>query len=297
MACSRLIRRLMDGNVLLSLVTAAAFAQSPAQDPKASFKAPPEVDQALRARVTEFFQYHVDGNFRKAYEIVAEETKDYYFAAQKVRFEGFRITGVRFVNDECTKAAVDLETHQKMQRIYFKGVVVPVPMTTLWKIEGGKWVWYRDPDNPELTPMGRSDLEKVRQGTDEQTAAALKRLTDPAEIERKGNEILKGNKQSGLDRPDVTLAIDKPSSAVVSFHNGWPGGIQLVLDPGAALAGFTAKLDKTNLGLGEDAVLKLSYSPLANGAGLVQVPAQAQVRLIVQPFNLVYPVTVKFANQ
>src|ERR1700688_644511 len=43
--------------LLLPLITSGQ--QQPA--------APPEVEQALRARVTEFLQYHVDGNFRKAY--------------------------------------------------------------------------------------------------------------------------------------------------------------------------------------------------------------------------------------
>src|SRR5580658_6041018 len=68
--------------VLLSLVSAAACAQKPAPtapQPPAAFKAPPEVEQALRARVTEFFQFHVEGNFRAAYGMIAEDTKEYYF--------------------------------------------------------------------------------------------------------------------------------------------------------------------------------------------------------------------------
>jgi hypothetical protein len=43
-----------------------------------------QADVALRARVTEFLQYHVDGNFRKAYDMVAEDTKDDYFASGKI---------------------------------------------------------------------------------------------------------------------------------------------------------------------------------------------------------------------
>ncbi len=33
---------------------------------------PPEVDQALRAQATAFLKYQTEGNFRKAYELVAE---------------------------------------------------------------------------------------------------------------------------------------------------------------------------------------------------------------------------------
>ncbi len=295
MVCSRSIRMIYRP-ALLALIATAAFAQSPAQPtPKPTFKAPPEVDKALRDRVTEFFQYHVEGNFRKAYNMVAEDTQEYYFAALKMQFESFRITGVRFLNDDCTKASVDLETSQKMQRVEFRGIVVPVPMTTLWKVEKGVWVWYRDPNNAEVTPMGLSDLGKAREGSDDDRArAALKRMTDPEALRKQAEEIMRP-KQSGIDRPDVTLASDKASSAQVGFHNGWPGAIKLVLDPGTALAGFTATLDKTDVGMNQDAVLKVTYSPAANGAELSRLPQSMIVRLFVEPFNLVYPVTVRFA--
>ena len=65
------------------LLPLAALAQAP----------PPEVDQALRARVTAFFQAHVDGSFRKAFEIVAEDTKDYYFKTEKVQFKSSQDPG------------------------------------------------------------------------------------------------------------------------------------------------------------------------------------------------------------
>jgi hypothetical protein len=288
MVCSRISHSLIFRSALISLITAAAFAQTV---PATVYKAPPEIDKALRARVSEFFQFHVEGNFRKAYNMVAEDTQDYYFAALKMKFEAFRITGVRFTNDTFTTASVDLETQQKMNRMQFRGVVVPLPMTTLWKIENGQWVWYRDPNNREVTPMGLSDLGKTRE---EQGAPPpdLAKLTAPDEIARRANDILK---QSGIDKNEVTMALDKPSSAQVSFHNGWPGSIELALDPGANMAGFTATLDKSQLGKNEDAVVKISYTPPPVDPGQIQQPPpMRQVRLMVSPFNLVYPVTVKF---
>jgi hypothetical protein len=301
MVCPRFIKMICRPALLALAVLLAnvAFAQTPAQKVKPTFKAPAEVEKALRDRVTEFFQYHVDGNFRKAYNMVAEDTQDYYFAALKMKFEAFRITGIRFVNDDCTKASVDLETQQKMNRVEFKGIVVPMPMTTAWKLEKGQWVWYRDPTNAEVTPMGLSDLGKLHEGTnDEKAQEALKRLTDPAALQQKADEILhpkSTGKQSGIDRPDVTLSRDKASSAEVGFHNGWPGNIKLVLDPGAKLAGFTAAINKADVNMNEDAVLKVSYTPPANGSAVPELPESLQVRLFVEPFNLIYPVTVKFA--
>lgn len=53
----------------LWLVPAAAIAQT-------TPPAPPEVDQALRSRVTEFFQNFVDKKFRQAINLVADDTQD-----------------------------------------------------------------------------------------------------------------------------------------------------------------------------------------------------------------------------
>src|SRR5438067_1630231 len=81
----------------LVLLPLAAFAQT----------APPEVEEALRARVTQFFQYHVDGDFRKAFELVAEDTKDQYFGEQKIQLKTFKIQYIIY-SDEFTKAEVQM---------------------------------------------------------------------------------------------------------------------------------------------------------------------------------------------
>jgi hypothetical protein len=276
--------------VLFALISAAAFAQIPGPPP---FNAPPEVEQALRARVTEFFQLHVESNFQKAYGMVAEDTKGYYFNNKKNTYKSFRITGVRFVNSDFTKASVDLECEQVMERVQFNGVVIPVPMTTLWKIEDGKWMWYRDPNSGNLTPMGLSDMTKINAGaTDEQIAARLKELTSPESIAKRGLQIVG---QSGIDKREVTLAMDKPSSAEVTFHNGQTGYIKLVLNPGEKIPGFSATIDKEDVGPNENAVLKLSYDPPASSGSAPKSMLQAAtVRLFVQPFNQAFPVTVHF---
>src|ERR1039458_2187897 len=69
-----IIEVVMHRFALFALFAATAFAQ--ANDP---FKAKPpaDVDAALRARVLEFFDLHVKGEFRKAEALVAEDTKDF----------------------------------------------------------------------------------------------------------------------------------------------------------------------------------------------------------------------------
>src|ERR1700720_2956586 len=57
--------------ILLLAAPLLSFAQAPSPTP------PPQVDQALRTRAKAFLQYQKDGDFHKAYEMVAEDSKDY----------------------------------------------------------------------------------------------------------------------------------------------------------------------------------------------------------------------------
>src|SRR5579864_2193220 len=114
----------------------------------------PEVEQALRARVTEFLQYHVDGNFRKAYDMVAEDTKDQYFNTGKVKLQSFTIDNIKFT-DNFTRAAVTA-TMAKTVNVAGTDIPVALPSTITWKIENGKWVWYSDAAKSAAwaTPIG-----------------------------------------------------------------------------------------------------------------------------------------------
>jgi hypothetical protein len=262
--------------LLISAFAATAFAQTP----------PPEVDQALRARVTQFFQYHVEGNFRKAYEMVAEDTKDFYFAAMKIQFKSFQITGVKY-SDNFTKATVDLNTDQEIRRPEFPSTIVPIPMSTFWKIEDGKWVWHRDADAEHITPMGPSDVASIRSNA-KISPQDLRKIVDPDSLQQMAANIMH---QSGVDKTEVTFATDKPSTVVVSFHNGQEGTVKVTIAGGKSLAGFSAALDKTDLGPNENAVLKMTYDP---SAATAPMPPQATVRLVVEPFHQVFDVALTF---
>jgi hypothetical protein len=285
-------RRQMCGFGLITLFAGIAFAQNPAPQ---TFKAPPEVEEKLRARVSEFYQYHVNGtvNHQKAYGMVAEDTKEFYFDEKKSTFVSFKITGVKFLDDNFTKASVDLECMQKVDHVEFlNGTVLPVPQTTMWVIENGQWMWHRDPNVVQPTPMGPSDLESIRKGA-KVTMDQLPQLTDPKTIQKLGQSIVQ---QSGVDTREVTLSSDKASAGQVTFHNGQAGYIKLFVDPGTKIAGFSAVLDKVDVGANENAVLKLSYTPPAPEDGKLPAmpPQQVQVRLSVEPFHQIFGITVNF---
>lgn len=195
-----------------------------AQAPEAA--APVEVDQALRARVTEFFQYFVDGKFRQAINLVAEDTQDAYFSSPKAEYKGFRIERIDF-SDNFAKANVQLMMKQVWKlkaEGFLQDTVVDAPMSTAWKVENGKWVFYQPPPPPDgwVTPMGPSQGFKKPDGSTQ-----IPKKLDEATITQEANRVLH---LTGVDKDNVTLRADVPSSAKVVFHNGAQGSVSVALE-------------------------------------------------------------------
>jgi hypothetical protein len=265
---------------LVLLLPLAAFAQT----------APPEVDQALRSRVNEFFQAHVDANYRRAFELVAEDTKDYYFATEKVRFKSFKVGDIKY-NDDFTDAVVDVLGQREMRmRFDFPVVVEPVPMKSHWKIENGKWCFYDHNRLTWITAMGPSDLDKLKPQNPDGAAPKGPDLSDKS-IAAMAQQIVQ---QSSIDKNELTLPLNKPTTEQVTFHNGQQGMIKLALQDGVKPAGLTVTLDKNEVNAGENAVIKVHFEPPADlVAGAI--PANFTVRLIMDPFSIQFPITIKFA--
>lgn len=261
----------------------AAFA------PVAAWAQPPAgVDQALHARVTEFFQDFVDGKFRQAMDLVAKDTQDEFFAQGKEKLLGFKIRDVKY-NDDFTKATVDLDV-KRMWRVQGTNMPVDVPTPTTWEIENGKWVWYHHLKKDQwVTAMGPSNTDLIKRNPDG-TIGNLPKAIDQSTVAAAAQQIFQASK---LDKNAITLDSSKASSDKIVFHNGAPGSVSLELDGVPKLPGFSAKLDKANLNFRQDATLEISYDPA--GAPPKKPLGAITLNLVVLPFNQTFPVTVKFA--
>ncbi len=265
----------------LMLTSFAAFGQAP----------PPEVDQALRARVNEFFGYHVSGKFMKAYDLVAEDTKEYYFAVQKRLYISYTIGDITY-SDNFTKATVNVVGKTKMRpRPEFPEIIMDQPMNTTWKIENGKWVWYVSMKVDCPTPMSCGPDGKPRVPTPappvDPTAPKMpdvsaKTLHDETE------QILKASK---VDKPVVAMSSTSATTEQVVFHNGQPGYVRVSVFSEPKVEGFTASIEKSDLKGGEDLTVNLRYEPTS-----VQPPLALTVKLYVEPLGQVFPIVVKFAK-
>jgi hypothetical protein len=125
--------------------TAGAAGQSAnSKGDPAFFSQPPAgVDEALRKRVDEFYQCYVTGEFRKAYQDVADDSKDTYFQSEKTRYKAFKIGRIDYT-DNYTRAKVMIAADIDFK---FQGQVFPttVPFIANWKFDNGNWYWYTVP--------------------------------------------------------------------------------------------------------------------------------------------------------
>jgi hypothetical protein len=248
----------------------AAFGQAPSD---LFEKAPPPVDEALRARVTKFYQAHVDGKFRVADQVVAEDSKDAFFGADKTRYKACAIAKIAY-SDQFTRARVitscDSEFVVMMSRIPVK-----LPLTTLWKLENGEWFWYVEPrpDGFE-TPFGR-----MAAGKESGPSPFPSKMPDAAAI----------MKQVKVDRTEVRLSSFEPASAEVTISNQMPGSIGLSLSFNG-FPGFKARLDRTGIGAGESARVLVECTPEDQ-----RPKPTLTLQLTVEPTGQVIPIRVLFA--
>src|SRR5713226_7195650 len=144
--------------LLFALPCALAFGQTPAPAPEPE-KAPPEVDQALRSRVTVFYQSFVSGKYRDAFQVVADDAQDAFFTADKTSYKTCETIKIDY-SDNFTRAKVG-ETCKGDFR--WSGHVFPgtAALTSNRKVVDGQWYWYYIKPTQVMTPWGLQKIPSV----------------------------------------------------------------------------------------------------------------------------------------
>ncbi len=266
--------RLMRTWVCLVLAGSAVFGQNQA----ALFeKAPAEIDEALRSRVTNFYQLHVEGKFRAADEFVAEDSKDEYFNADKTRCRSFDIMKISYT-ENFTRASVVITCDTDfMMPMAAAPIPVKRPISSKWKTMDGQWMWYVDPvsNEPVATPFG------MRGGTPQPGAAPA------APLDYKPVDLATVSSLVKTDKQQVNFDPAKAGEERVVVTNGMPGTVTLALRP-AQLEGFELKLDRTSLQQGQTATLAIQYKPSPG-----RRPSAAVVTVIVSPTMKEIPIQIR----
>jgi len=247
-------------------------------------KAPPQVDEALRAQVTRYYDAHVSGKFRDILPLVAPDALDEFLTESRDTFKSCQIAKVTYA-DNFTKAKVltacknEFPWHgQKISGTY--------PSLSDWKLIDGKWYWYHVPVTSVQTPFGISSV------TPEPDAKVQIIPKDPAVA---AQEILS---KVSIDKKEITLKSFEPASAQVQVTNNMPGGVEVTVDP-LPYKGMHVKVDTPDLAQGGKATITISYDPadpaILCGACTRKValpPITAMVRIM--PISMVFPVQITF---
>ncbi|MBI2688698.1 MAG: hypothetical protein HYX27_20545 [Acidobacteria bacterium] len=225
-------------------VFAAAMLAGAQEKPNLFNAAPPEVDKALRERVSGFYQAYVDGKFRNAEPFVAEDTKDLHYNQEKTKIRGFEIIKINY-DDSFKKASVVTLIQTTLQ---MRGQVIPAnaPMATHWKLENGKWCYYYDPALGRETPMGR-----ITPGPGNKEGMKIEdMMKDP-------NIILN---QIKINKEKFLVNSWEKSADTIVVTNGMPGSVTLSFQT-ESIPGLTYRVERTELVAGQSSQIEIVYDP------------------------------------
>jgi len=255
---------------LVLLAASCAAAQNAAE---VFAKAPPEVDEALRARVSKFYQAQVDGKARRAEEIVAEDSKDFFYNMAKPKFLGFEIRDITY-SDNFTKAKVSMLMEMYIMMPGFEGKPMKVPGPSLWKIEDGKWCWYITEEILHSTPFGKmTDSGKASPDSVGLTRPTVDSLANLVKV----------------DKQKASLRATASSSDQIKIHNGMQGSVRIELRPHASVLGLEIKADRTEIPAGEDAIVSIKYTRYGG-----YPPRTVNLDIAVEPLNQLIQCLIEF---
>jgi len=253
---------------LLAVVAASCFAQNAEE----LFNRPPAgVDEALRARINEFYGYHIHNQPRKAEALVAEDTKDYFYNNNKPVYTHCEIRQIKY-SDNFTRAKATILCGMYVMVPGFSERPLDVPIPSTWKIEDGKWVWYVNQDVRRGSPMGltMSPGPPVYTAQHDPDTRALPALPTTADFLY---DLIK------LDKRDVEMK--RGESVQITIENTSPGTMNLEL--AGKIAGVEATLDNSDPKGHEKAILSLKAGDHAESGKL---------DLVVNPISQVIPIHV-----
>ncbi len=275
---------------IFPLVFSLAFSQGV---PSPSEAVPPEVDQALRARVSQFYSANVTGKWRDAFQVVADDMQDAYLAANKDTYDKCETVKITYT-DTFTKAIVRENCHGEY-RWHNSHIPATIPLTSTWKVVDGQWYWYWLKPTEVMTPWGLSTVtpdapRKPGEGTVNTNIETV--LKDPASMAK---TILS---QIKVDKKEINLLGYETSKDELHISNNMLGTISVSVEC-PPLPGLHIKLEKTDLGPREKTAIAFEYDAgdaRTQCGDCVKLPKPKLVANIrIMPTAQVFPVKIIFA--
>jgi hypothetical protein len=255
--------------------------------------APPEVDQALRARVTQFYSANISGKWRDAFQVVADDMQNEYLAASKDTYDHCDTIKITY-SDNFSKATVRENCHGEY-RWHNTHIPATIPLTSTWKVVDGQWFWYYLKPTEVMTPWGLSTIPPDDAKTPGSSAVNAKIetvLKDPATMAK---EILG---QIKVDKKEIRLLGYETSRDELHISNTMPGTISVQITC-APVPGFRIKQASPDVGPKESSAIVFEYDieeakkQCGDCYKLPKPKLTATIR--IDPTAQVFPIRITFA--
>jgi len=250
------------------------------QTPPTSPEQPPQaVDEALRARVTKFYDDHVSRKYRLAEEFITEESKDDYYVLSKPEILAFKIGTIEY-SEKFTKAKVTIIGKMPFPMPMTATRYMDMPFASYWKIENGLWCWYFNREAARHTPFG--DVKDPVGDNVRRDATSL-----PA-----GPRVTIAELQSGvkIEQTNIDVVVGKPHS--VKLVNTLPGPVSLSINYALmpiSKTGIAAEFDKKDLKGNESSILTIGADPRMHDGNYT-------LRITVSPTHQIIDLTVHISH-
>jgi len=239
--------------------------------------APPEVDAALRARITKFYQAQIDGKPRLAEPLVAEDSKDVFYAISKPRLLGFSIERIDY-SENFTHAKANIMVRMYLPIAQLAKDPISLAIPSLWRMENGEWCWYIDPDVLKTTPFGKpsppsSEASGPGAAPDGKRGVTIEELWQKVKA----------------DKPVVVLRWSQSSDDQVVILNQMSGPVKIQVNF-PSVPGLEVVADRLEIPANEKATIKFHFKA---GAGKMEVQSVVG-HVAVEPIHSSIPLRVLF---
>jgi hypothetical protein len=266
-------------------------------------RATPDIEAALRARITGFFEAQQQGKWRQAEKFVAEESIDAYLERDKKRYSKFEIRAINWVGEGFKEATVNMIVPFDMTMLGVGEIEggAPFPITHHWKLEENDWYWFVpkvDPCAPIESPMGKvfpvcKDGKPVG-NVQEDAQRALNKMIESNQVKP---ESLQGRVTASNSQ--VHLGKKTPGEQTITINNAFDGPVTLELI-GGDMVGLVVAFDgatkeaprRLSLDAKKAATLRFKFQPTPSG-----IPDRLGIQVRVEPLSVSLPLDVLFDNQ
>jgi predicted nucleic-acid-binding Zn-ribbon protein len=272
---------------LLLFSMAAAFGQDKADKTEIIDKAPPAIEEALRARVNHFYELFKEGKFKEAYSLVADDSQDKFFELAKDEYKSCEIIKTRYT-ENFTKATVVTACKTDWR---FQNITTPMsfPLVSNWELLNDQWYWHYMKPTIVPTPFSPSGFVPGQADNGDDTTSRV-----PKDIGAAGQAILA---KVGVDKSVVQLQPAGTSFDSIHVRNDMPGDVSVKVET-PAMPGLKITMGQSVLHAHDSTTVTFEWHPEDPAIKCLECMQRmtelTTVQLRIDPLSRVFPIRVMF---